>query len=224
METAALQPLSPVFVTRSGRRGLAERLTASAAARTPGVRRLALALCLLVLAGCGAERQRAPGISIPRSPGGFQAAAFPAAGVKIDAPRGWGLTRLALPAVFTSASGDAQLSAFAYRREQPLPTPARLDDARRELVRLARRRNRSFALLEASTTRIGDVPAVAVVGEQTIGRRQVRTLSVHLYRGNVEYVFEGLATLAHFDRVDREVFGPAIGSVRVTGRIRRPRR
>lgn len=189
------------------------------------MRRLVPLVCLLAVAGCGTERSPAPDLSAPRPAGGFfPSVDFPRAGVRIDAPRQWGIRREALPGVFTFASGDAQLSAFAYTRDEPLPDSSEsLAAARRELVSQARRRNRSFALLEATTTRVGGVPAVEILGEQTIARRQVRTRSVHIYKGNVEYVFEGLATLARFDRVDREVFGPSIASVRLTGRIREPR-
>lgn len=180
--------------------------------------------CAAAVAGCGAEQQQAPELDRPQRPAGSATLRFPAAGMTFAAPANWRLRERESPAVFTLASGTAQVNGFAYRRSEPLPArgPA-LEAARERLVAEVRERDPRFRLTRARTASVDGAPAIELRGEQVIARQRYRTRSVHVFRGSAEYVLEALAEPRHFRLVDRGVLAPLLDSLEVTGRVRRAR-
>lgn len=190
----------------------------------PSALLLALAAAASI-AGCGAERARAPDLDRPAEPAGTVPVRYPKAGMRFLAPANWELRTRELPAVFTLRSGTALISGFAYPREEPLPRGGRsLRAAEQRLVEQIRERDPGFRLQSSDTTTIAGAPAVAVRGRQTISGREFMTRSLHLYEGRAEYVIEALAPPAAFELVDRRVLRPLLDTLVVSGRAGRARR
>jgi hypothetical protein len=184
------------------------------------VRRRLIALLLLGAAvGCGAERQTAPDPDAAlRSK--LERRDFPAAGLSIALPRRIPIGPVEPPQVFRAGVGDWFMSAFAYPRTEQLPRGrAALATARRRLIAEVRRRDPRWRLVSSRITRADGAPAVELVGDQTLARARVRTRTLHVYRGDGEYVLELAAGLGRFPSLDRSTFEPIARSLRVTGRI-----
>ncbi len=118
------------------------------------------------------------------------------------------------PGIVRIASGDAEVSGWAYARTEPLPsTRPQLTAARDALVAAAKRRSPSFVLGSSTITRVKGAPAIELRGTQQIFGKPVRTHSVHIYRGFGEYVFEALAPARDFATADQKVLGPLLRSL-----------
>jgi hypothetical protein len=183
-------------------------------------RPLAFALPLLCAAvGCGAERQAPPDPDAAlRSK--LERRDFPDAGLSVALPRRIPIGPAEPPQVFRAGVADWFLSAFAYRRSEELPrSRAELAVARRRLVAEVRERDPRWRLVSARLARVDGAPAVELVGDQTLARVRVRTRSLHVYRGDGEYVLELAAGLRRFPSLDRTTFRPIARSLRVTGVI-----
>ncbi len=140
--------------------------------------------------------------------------------MRVAVPARTDVARRQSPAVFRAAFGEWFVSGFAYRRRELLPRGRReLQTARRRLVREVRRRDRSFRLLSARATRAAGAPAVELVGDQVLSKSRLRTRSLHVYRGNAEYVLEMVAPVGRYAGLDR-VFDRVAASLRVTGKVR----
>ena len=106
--------------------------------------------------------------------------------------------------------------AFAYPRTEPLPERGpELEQARESLVGEVARDDPSFRLTGSRVLDVARAPAVEITGAQTISRRKLRVRSVHVYEAGREVVIEALAPEQSFDRVDREVLEPLLGSLRI---------
>lgn len=187
----------------------------------------ALALsCALALAACGAEQARLPDPnSRLGSPPPTRRAEFPRAGLTLRVPLRVEVMRRRLPGVFrfTLPSG-AVVSALAYRRREPLPVDdAALRAARRRLVRAVRRRDPDFGLTRARAFSAGGARGIEIVGRQTLSGGRLDTRSVHLFKGNGEYVFELLAPGADFGPANALAFEPMVRSVKLDGSVQAAR-
>jgi hypothetical protein len=181
-------------------------------------------LCLAVslpcaAAGCGAERQAPPDPDAAlRSK--LERRDFPAAGLSIALPGRIPIGPAMPPQVFRAGVGDWFMSAFAYPRSERLPRGrVALAAARRRLIAEVRERDPRWRLVSSRLTRADGAPAVELVGDQTLSRARVRTRSLHVYRGEGEYVLELAAGLSRFPSLDRSTFDPIARSLRVTGEI-----
>jgi hypothetical protein len=185
------------------------------------LRRLAPPLALIAcLAGCGAERPSLPTAVLPAE-APVQTLRFRAAGMTVQVPREMTVRRRRRPVLFSAARADWFVSGLAYRRREQIPQNRReLAAARRRLVREVRRRDRSFRLIRAGTTRVDKAPAIELVGDQVLSKRRLRTHSVHVYEGRGEYVLELAAPTSSFDTLDAGVFRRMVRSLQVTGRVR----
>jgi hypothetical protein len=186
------------------------------------VRRLAapLTACLLLLAACGKEQEPAPRVFAVKAPRGERSTDFPNAGMTVVRPRNWKLRRREAPGVFELLSGEATVSAWAYPREEDLPeTDAQLEAARGRLLDAVEERDPDFRLRSAVTTEVAGAPAIEVRGDQVLSRRRLRTRSVHVFDGQVEYVIEAIAPPSDFGRVDTGVLAPLLRSIELTGEV-----
>jgi hypothetical protein len=148
-----------------------------------------------------------------REPGRPVVRVDPRTGLRFQAPRNWVKRIRTNPGMFRVASGQADVSGWAYPRTERLPrTRAELAAARDALVAHARSRNPSFRLESARITKVRGWPAVELRGTQAIEGRTIRTRSVHIYRAG-EYVIEALAPPAQFDVADRKVLQPLLESL-----------
>jgi hypothetical protein len=175
--------------------------------------------CTLGAPGCGNERTKPADIFTPVAPAGTREARFPAAGMSFSAPRNWRLGRRTRPAVFVLTSGEAVVSGWAYRRKEPLPRGRdELRQASNRLLREVKDRDPRFALADRRTLRVDGAPAIELLGQQIVQRRPLRTRSVHVFRGRVEYVIEVLTPPKDFPRVDSQVLRPLLDSLKLKGR------
>ncbi len=179
--------------------------------------RLAPILALAALAaGCGAERVATPDVTRPVTDGPRAAVAFPAAGLKFDAPRAWRFTEWDAPLVATTSSGTATIAIWRYPRTEPLPRdePA-LDAAEEALLGAIRTRDPRFEERGVRRVEIDGAPGIQVVGDQTIAGRPRRVRSTHVYAKEAEYVVDAYAPPEQFAAVDRSVFRPLLRTLKI---------
>jgi hypothetical protein len=190
------------------------------------VRRFAIAALSaaagLLVTGCGAEEKEGPSIVRPAKPAGAVALDFPEVGLRFSAPGNWYRSRSEMPGVATIASGEAVVSLWAHEQdEQPPRTRDELARVRPRLLAAVRRRDPAFGLENSRLTRVAGAPAIELRGRQRVGGRRMEVRSVHLYRGEAEYVVEALAPRGQFERVVREVLEPLLESLQASGEIDR---
>ena len=188
--------------------------------------RPAVLLCLFLaaLAGAGCGNERRDRLELEAEPAKKTVVReFPRAGVELELPENVTIRETDPPGVFYGSFGATVVSVFAYRRREQLPeTDGQLRRALRRLKRATRDRDPDYRLRDSRTTRVAGSRAVELVGDQKLGTQALRTRSVHVYKGKAEYVLELLSPREDFARLDRELFEPALESVRLSGRVRRP--
>ena len=181
---------------------------------------LLLALCIPLLAACGEEPDDPPDVFTVKPPRGQKVEEFPEAGMTLTRPANWRLRGRDAPGVFELASGEAIIAGWAYPRDEPLPdTDADMEAAKDRLVDAIHERDADYRVRNAVVTEIAGAPAIDVKGEQVLSRRPLRTRSVHLFLGDVEYVIEGIAPPADFPLVEERVMTPLLDSLEVTGEV-----
>ena len=168
-------------------------------------------------AGCGNERTPAPDTATPLAPQGSALVRYPQAGVRFATPGRWDRAAGQAPLVATVSSGRATVAVWRFPRAEPLPSSAEdLRRARRTLLAAARARDPSFRSQRVTTRRVGDLPALEVRGTGTVEGQARAVRSLHVYGFDGEVVVDALAPPDQFGRVDREVFGPLLRSVRLS--------
>ena len=175
----------------------------------------------LLLAGCGEEPDDPPRLFEVKAPRGSTSADFPRAGVSLDHPANWRLRRRDAPGVFELVSGEAVVAGWAYPREESLPeTDEELEAARERLVDAIEERDPEYRILSSlSGGEVANAPALEISGAQVIANREVRTRSVHVFKGEVEYVIEAIAPPRDFELVERQVLGPLLESLELDGEV-----
>ena len=169
------------------------------------------ALLLLVSAfRCSPPAARSP-TQPPRvfdvkAPRGSRPAEFPRRGH--DARRGRGTGRCAAatsPGVFELVSGEAVVAGWAYPRDEPLPeTAAQLEGAKEPAARARSRSATPTTAFERAVVReVAGAPAIDVARRAgALDASRLRTRSVHVFEGDVEYVIEAIAPPRDYDVVD----------------------
>jgi hypothetical protein len=133
-------------------------------------------------------------------------------------PANWMLRRREAPGVFELVSGEAVVAGWAYPREEPLPeTDADLEAAKDRLVEAIEERDPDYRIRSAEIGEVAGASAIDVSGEQVLSRRPLRTRSVHVFEGEVEYVIEAIAPPRAFGLVERRVMEPLLASLELEG-------
>jgi hypothetical protein len=177
--------------------------------------------CLLLLASCGKEQEPAPPIFEVQAPDGEQSVRLLPAGMEFSHPSNWRLSQRELPAAFELTSGGATVAGWAYAREEELPdSPAELETAKDRLIEAIEERDPEYEVRSAKTTEVAGAPAIEVRGEQVIAERRLRTRSVHVFEGAVEYVIEALSPPQDFPLTSGRVLEPLLQSLELEGEIR----
>jgi hypothetical protein len=179
---------------------------------------LLLALCVSLLAACGAEPDKPPAVFKVKAPRGERIEEFPGAGMALTRPRNWRLRRRDAPGVFELVSGEAIIAGWAYPRDEPLPeTDADLDAAKDRLLDAIEERDPEYEVGEAVLTDVAGAPAIEIEGEQVLSKRALRTRSVHVFDGETEYVIEAIAPPADYALVEEKVMTPLLDSLELDG-------
>ena len=181
---------------------------------------LLLVLCVSLLAACGEEPDDPPGVFEVKPPRGSEPADFPAAGLSFTRPANWRLRPSEAPGVFELISGQAVVAGWAYPREEPLPeTEAELEGAKNRLVDAIEDRDPDYRIRSVLVRDVAGAPAIDISGEQVISRRTLRTRSVHVFEGEVEYVIEAIAPSPEHALVDERVMTPLLDSLELEGEV-----
>ncbi|HEV2724438.1 MAG TPA: hypothetical protein VGV10_07370 [Thermoleophilaceae bacterium] len=185
----------------------------------------ALTACLLAAAGCGNDRVSSGSLfDVPKGKA-TRTLSYPQAGLKVTVPKEFDVKASTPPQLFRASLNAAFISSFAYRREEQLPkTREDLVAARRRLVDAAKKRDKTFRLKSDRLTKVDGAPAIELLGDQTIFKGRLRLRSLHVYRGNGEYVVELVAPVAAFARLDRASFPTIRRSLEVTGKVKKPKK
>jgi hypothetical protein len=169
-----------------------------------------------VLAGCGNARTRPPDLATAATPDGFSHTAYPAAGLRFNAPRDWRNIPGNPPQVVVLQSGLATVAVWRYPRDGTLPhSHAALKRALHSLLAQVASRDPTFRRLGAAVVDVAHHGAIQIRGLETIDglRREVR--STHLFVNRSEVVIDAFAPTDQFTRVDTEVFHPLLRSLRI---------
>jgi hypothetical protein len=181
---------------------------------------LPLVLCVALLAACGEEPDDPPRVFEVKPPRGSVAADFPRAGMSFEHPRNWKLRPGDAPGVFELVSGEAIVSGWAYPREEPLPeTEAQLEGAKDRLREAIEERDPDYRFRRVLIDEVAGAPAILVSGEQVVSKRELRTRSVHIFEGEVEYVLESIAPSPDHAVVERLVLEPLLRSLELEGEV-----
>jgi hypothetical protein len=181
---------------------------------------LFLALCVPLLAACGAEPDDPPAVFEVKAPRGERTEGFPRAGMTLTRPRNWRLRRRDAPGVFELVSGEAIIAGWAYPREEPLPeTDADLEGAKDRLLEAIDERDPEYEVSESALTDVAGAPAIDIEGEQVLSKRALRTRSIHVFDGETEYVIEAIAPPADYALVEERVLAPLLDSLEVDGAV-----
>ena len=199
-----------------------ERRTFPRPARTAGVRRslfFLLALLAVASAGCGSERSPAPVLSAEPAEE-TKKLDYPAVGLSLELPRNFTVGKARRPGVFRATFGAAVVSAFAYRRREELPgSQEALDKALERLEKATKERASSFELRGSRTLEAGGARAIELLGRQTISQSPLRTRSLHIFKGEGEYVIELLAPPREFEGLDKRLSELIRNSLEITGNV-----
>lgn len=181
---------------------------------------LLLVLCVPLLAACGEEPDDPPPVFDVKPPRGSTSVDFPRAGMSLEHPANWKLRRRDAPGAFELLSGEAIVAGWAYPREEPLPeTDADLEAAKDRLVEAIEERDPDYRLGTVLVREVAGASAIDVSGEQVLSKRTLGTRSVHLFKGEVEYVIEAIAPPADFELVERRVLTPLLDSLELEGEV-----
>jgi hypothetical protein len=181
---------------------------------------LLLVLCVSLLAACGEEPDDPPRVFEVKTPRGSKPADFPDSGVSFTRPANWRLRRSDAPGVFEMVSGQAVIAGWAYPREEPLPeSEAELEGAKNRLVDAIEERDPDYRIQYVAESEVAGAPAIDVTGEQVLSRRALRTRSVHIFEGEVEYVIEAIVPRPDFKLVDERVMAPLLDSLELEGEV-----
>jgi hypothetical protein len=184
---------------------------------------LTLLPLLAVLAGCGNSRTPVPSLSQFASPRGFHAVRYPAAGFSLRAPVNWILTNRQTPLVAVFSSGAAVVAVWRYVRSTPPPAgQAALSNALAALIRAARARDSTFALIRSKLTTIDHATAIELDAFERIGGNPRRVRSTHIYVPGAELVLDEYAPPALFHAADHAVFSPVKRSLTLLSAGRTP--
>jgi len=177
---------------------------------------MSLSIAVLVAAGCGNERQRAPDVTGTLKPARATRVAYPAGGVSLAAPRNWSRLPGSRPLVAYIVSGPAIVAVWRYPRKEPLPSArSELEQAQANLSDAVQARDRSAHIDSTKVVEVNGVKGIQLVATERISGQRRRVRSTHLFDRSAEIVIDAYAPPDDFARLDDSVFQPLIRSLRL---------
>jgi hypothetical protein len=178
---------------------------------------LAITPLAMAGAGCGNERNQPIGLSQLGPAVSLVNFTAPSGDVSFGHPSSWTVTTGALPEVAQVSSGSAVATIWAYPRTDLSQSSAGAEAARQRLLSSLQERTPSFDVQSSRVREVDGAPAVEIVGRGTIAGHEVRTKSVHVYKGGAEYVIDAYARPRSFRRAETEAFNPLLATIRLGG-------
>jgi hypothetical protein len=177
---------------------------------------LVLALGLLVPAGCGNDRTKAPDVAASRGTFGWTPTRFAADGLSFERPKDWLYTNGKRPLLATMSAGEATVAVWRYPRTEALPaTPRELEKAKDALVAAAKGRDPTFTVRKAKGTRAAHQPAVVIIAAETVAGQRRVVRSTHVYAFGGEVVVDAFAPPEDYPKVEEPVFRHIVRSLKL---------
>jgi hypothetical protein len=174
-------------------------------------RRCLLALLLVVpaVAACGNSRTRVPNLAQPAVPHRTRTLTYGKAGIRLEAPSNWTVSRQKAPLLATVNSGAAVVALWRYPRTTSAPaTSAALDQTRAALIQSAQTSDPGLRLIRSDMGRQHGAPTIILDATERIAGHDRRVRSIHMFGSNDEVVVDEYAPPDIFAAVDHIVFSP----------------
>ncbi len=168
-------------------------------------------------AGCGNERNQATGLSQLGPPVSLVNFTTPNGDVSFGHPSTWSVLGGTLPKLAQVSSGTAVATVYAYPRTDLSQTRTGVEASRRRLIASLHRRAPSFEVEDSRIRKVDGAIAVQIDGKGRIAGHEVRTRSVHVYKGAAEYVIDAYAKPKTFHAAETEAFEPMLATMRLGG-------
>lgn len=170
---------------------------------------LTLLLVLPAVVACGNSRTPVPNLAQPAVPRGTQTLTYPTAGITLQAPANWTVSRQKPPLLATVNSGAAIVAVWRYPRTAPVPaTSTALAQTRSALLRSAQATDPSLRLIDSQLGRLRGTPTIILDATERIAGHERRVRSIHMFGPHDEVVVDEYAPTDIFARVDHAVFSP----------------
>jgi hypothetical protein len=168
-------------------------------------------------AGCGNDRNRPSGLEQLGPAVSLVNFTVPSGEVSFGRPSSWSVSAGTLPQVAQLSSGSAVATIYAYpRTDLPLSGDG-AEASRQRLLRSLSERAPSFQVQSSRLREVDGAPAVEIIGRGRIAGHPVRTKSVHVYKGDAEYVIDAYARPRSFRAAETEAFNPLLATIRLGG-------
>jgi hypothetical protein len=182
----------------------------------PATAAISLTIAVVVAAGCGNERQHAPGVAGTQKPAKATRLAYPASGVSLAAPQNWYRGPGNRPLVALITSGPAIVAVWRYPRKEPVPSAkSELQLAQANLSDAVRARDRSLRIEGTKLVDVNGVKGIQLLATERVSGQPRRVRSTHLFDRKAEIVIDAYAPPGDFARVDGSVFQPLLRSLRL---------
>ena len=172
---------------------------------------------LVACAGCGNARSEAIGLGQLAPPLSLVNFTAPGGDVSFGHPSSWTVTAAPPPEVAQISSGSAVATVYAYARTDLSLTRSGAEASRQRLLRSLAQRAPSFQVESSRLRRVDGAEAVEIVGHGKIAGHEVRTKSVHVYKGAAEYVIDAYSRPRVFRQAESEAFDPLLATLRLGG-------
>jgi hypothetical protein len=178
---------------------------------------LAIPALAVACAGCGNTRNEPTGLAQLGPQVGLVNYVAPSGDVTFGRPTTWSVSGGTLPKVAQISSGQAVDTVFSYPRTDLPDDPAGVEASRQRLIASLHERDPSFEVESSRVRKVDGAWAVEIIGRGRVAGQEVKTKSVHVYKGAAEYVIDAYARPKYFRRAETEAFDPLLATIRLGG-------
>jgi hypothetical protein len=178
---------------------------------------LAIPALAVACGGCGNARNEPSGLAQLGPQVSLVNFVAPSGDVTFGRPSTWSVTGGTLPKVAQISSGEAVATVFAYPRTDLPDDVAGVEVSRQRLLVSLHHRDPSFEVDSSRVRKVDGAEAVEIIGSGRVAGQEVKTKSVHVYKGAAEYVIDAYARPKYFRRAETEAFNPLLATIKLGG-------
>jgi hypothetical protein len=178
---------------------------------------LAIPALAVACGGCGNARNEPSGLAQLGPQVSLVNFVAPSGDVTFGRPSTWSVTGGTLPKVAQISSGEAVATVFAYPRTDLPDDVAGVEVSRQRLLVSLHHREPSFEVDSSRVRKVDGAEAVEIIGSGRVAGQEVKTKSVHVYKGAAEYVIDAYARPKYFRRAETEAFNPLLATIKLGG-------